>query len=136
MSDNKPEPVCKAFLVCRQVATDPQSGEAVLVGLPMDYSQRRFPAAAMVGFFARLTDARGSYEVEIQLRNADGDVVWADALPRTLDADDPLMYYDLRLNLNVVFPGPGDYEFTLALGGDVVAQQRFKVLQASKQPSA
>ncbi|HEV3144756.1 MAG TPA: hypothetical protein VGZ47_12775 [Gemmataceae bacterium] len=78
MNGNKPEPVCKAFLVCRQVATEPQSGEAVLVGLPMDYSQRRFPAAAMVGFFARLTDARGSYEVEIQLRNADGDVVWAD----------------------------------------------------------
>ena len=126
MSNGKPDPVCKAFIVCRQVVTDPQSGEAVLVGLPMGHSHHRFPTAAVLGFFVRLADARGEYEMEVQRQNSSGEVVWRDGPPEPVVMDDPLMNYDLRLNLNVVFPAPGDYEFAVALNGRDVARQRFK----------
>ena len=126
-SSNLPEPVCKAFLVCREIVTEPQTGEAVLVGLPMGHAHHRFPTAARVGFFARVTDARGVYEVEVQLQDSLGDIVWRDGPPDRLEMDDPLMYYDMRFNMNVVFPTPGEHEFVLVLGGKPVATQRFNV---------
>lgn len=126
MNPNLPEPICTAFLVCREVATDPRTGEAVLIGLPMGHAHHRFPTAARVGFFARLTDARGEYEIEVLLQNGDGETVWRDGPPGPQEMNDPLFYHDVRMNLNVVFPAPGQYEFVLAVGGRPLARQRFR----------
>lgn len=133
MTHGVPEPVCKAFLVCERVTTDPDAGRHDLLGLPMALQHHQFPTAAMLGFFARLSDAHGEYDVEIQLTDSSGEVVWRDGPPGPLAMDDSLMYYDLLFNLNVVFPSPGDYEFVLVPGGEPVARQRFKVVRESKQ---
>jgi len=127
MNAHLPDPVCKAFLVCRQVSVDPRSGECLLVGLPMGHTHHRFPCAAMVGFFARLADARGDSLLEVQLIDGEGAVVWRDGPPDPVPMPDPLVYYDFRLNLNVVFPAPGDHQFVLAVDGRPVAAQRFRV---------
>ena len=99
----------------------------------MGHVHHRFPTAAVVGFFARLADARGEYAIEVQLQDSAGEVVWSDGPPEPAMMEDPLMYYDLRLNLNVVFPAPGDYDFALVLNGHEAARQRFKTefVQAS-----
>ncbi len=92
MNQHVPEPVCKGFLVCGWAGTDPQTGESKLLCLPMAYRHQHFPCPAMLGFCARLSDARGDYEVEVQLVNSAGEVVWRDGPPGSLTMDDPLMY--------------------------------------------
>ena len=133
MPNNVPEPVCKAFIVCGRVATDPQTGQGTLIGLPMAYQHHHFPTAATLGFFARVSDARGQYDVEIQLADSSGEVVWRDGPPEPLTMNDPLMYYDFLFNLNVVFPQPGEFEFVLVLSGKPIARQRFKAVRTSGQ---
>jgi hypothetical protein len=134
MANTLPPPVCRAFLVCKQVVDDQNLGETVLVGLPRGHCHHRYPTARMLGFFARLANARGTYEVEVQLRNEDGDILWRDGPPTAWKLDDPLALYDLKLNMNVVFPETGDYEFVLSLNGDDIARQAFQAL-LSPQPA-
>ncbi len=129
MTHRVPEPVCKAFLVCGWAGTDPQTGDNNLLGLPMAYQHQHFPCPRCLDSAPRLSDARGEYEVEVRLVNSAGEVVWRDGPPGSLMMDDPLMYYDILLNLNVVFPSPGDYEFVLVVGGEPTARQRFKVVR-------
>jgi hypothetical protein len=136
MANSLPPPVCRAFLVCQQVVDDQKLGETVLVGLPRFHRHHRYPTARMFGFFARLAEARGTYEVEVQLRNEDGDIVWRDGPPTPWKLDDPLTLYDLKLNMNVVFPETGEYEFVLALNGEEIARQAFKALPAPQPTQA
>jgi hypothetical protein len=76
-----PSPECAAFLVCREILDDKKFGDVVRVGQAKSYQAQFFPAAVPVGFFIRLTEARGEYIVEVQLRDAEGEVVWRDRRP-------------------------------------------------------
>jgi hypothetical protein len=82
MSRKPPLPVCRAFLVCNQIAEDPSSRDPILVGLPRAFVSRNFPAASALGFFARLTSTHGAYQVEILLQDESGAVVWRDGPPK------------------------------------------------------
>ena len=120
-------PVCKAFLLCRETHLAPQRGDAILVGRLDAHAARAFPSAARVGFFARLTSARGSYTVEVQLHDEAGQVVWRAGPAQPWDLDDPLRAYDLTLNLLPVFLAPGAYDFVLVVDGRELARERFVV---------
>jgi hypothetical protein len=128
MSQQPPPPLCKAFLVCHRIINDTETGEAVLVGQPTAHQHHNYPTAQMMGFFARLASAHGDYLVEIQLQSGDGTVLWRDGPPDNLPMPEPLMLYDLKFNLNVVLPAPGEFEFVLTLNGNDVARQPFRAL--------
>ena len=133
-----PIPVSIAFLPCRQIVEDPSIQDTVLVGLPRMYAHHHFPSAAPLGVFARWSSAHGEYQVELQLVTPAGEVVWKEGPPEPWRMPDPLMTYDLKLTVNVVFPGPGFYDLLLLANGDEVARQRFeaKLVTAKKEPSA
>lgn len=127
MIHNHPIPLCKAFLVLRQITEDPKTLDTSLVGLVMGYHNRNFPAGSPMSFFARLTDGHGSYQVEVQLRDEEGKVVWRDGPSKPWVFSDPLRYYDLKFNMHAVFPQPGAYDFVLTANGEEIARQRFHV---------
>jgi hypothetical protein len=129
MQENLPDPICKAFLVCHRT-TETDDGESVLVGVPTAIRLAGFPAEVPLGFFARVTNARGEYSADVILETVDGELKWLGSMPGWLKMHDPLMYYDLRLNLLVEFPAPGDYQFVLKMEGHEIARQRFKAASA------
>src|SRR5262249_23110284 len=125
MSRKPPLPVCRAFLVCRQVVTDPTFGDFVLVGQPRAFISRSFPAASQYGFYARLTSGHRPYQIEGLVQDESGAVVWRDGPPEAWSMSAPLEMYDVTLNLIVVFPAPGVYDLVLTANGEEVARQRF-----------
>jgi hypothetical protein len=130
---NTPIPICKCFLTCRQVTADAKYQETCILGLSSHYEHHRFPASTTVGIFARLASAHGRYDVEIQVQALDGNVVWREGPPEPWDMDDPLFTYDLKLNINLVFPAPGTYELVLLVNGQELARERF--LARLRQPA-
>lgn len=106
MQNKLPIPVCTVFLACRQFATDGQTGDDVLIGLPRAYWGRSFPSAAQLSFFIRCTSAHGDYPVEVQLQNVEGEIVWKEGPTDLLQMPNPLEMYDLKMTVLVVFPKP------------------------------
>jgi hypothetical protein len=79
---------------------------------------RSFPTTTRTGSFTRLTSARGGYEVEVQLHDEAGQVVWREGPADPWVLDDALRAYDLTLNMTRVFLGPGAFDFVLVgIGG-------------------
>jgi hypothetical protein len=119
--------------LCREIHIDPQRGDSVLVGRIDSHATRAFPTAARIGFFTRLTSARGAYEVEVQLHDESGQVVWREGPTEPWVLDDPLRAYDLNLNLVPVFLAPGAYDFVLLVNGQELARERFVVTLVPKK---
>jgi hypothetical protein len=123
---NTPAPICKSFLTCRQVTADAKYKDTCIIGLRSNYEHHRFPASVRVGIFARLASAHGRYHVEIQVQTLEGEVVWREGPPEPWDLDDPLFTYDLKFNINLVFPAPAQYELVLLANGQELARERFQ----------
>jgi hypothetical protein len=86
-----------------------------------------------IGFFTRLTSARGAYEVEVQLHDEGGQVIWREGPEQPWMLDDPLGSFDLNLNLVPVFLAPGAYDFVLVVNGQELARERFLVTLVQKK---
>jgi hypothetical protein len=122
LMDRKPEPpICKAFLVCRQIV-----GETLtLIGQSNCHVNRRFPSGQPLAFFARLKNGRGRYAIEVQLQDADGAVLWRDGPPAPWSPASPLDTMDITLNLVPIFPGPGDYSLVLTANDEEIGREFF-----------
>jgi hypothetical protein len=136
MGDNTPEdrtvgprpptPVCKAFLVCKQIFRDERTEEYVLVSPLHQTFAPRYPLLLDLSFFARWTNAHGRYLVELQLRDLAGVVLWREEMAEPFDVADPLRVVPLYLRHHrVIFPSPGKYEFALLANGREVAADVF-----------
>jgi hypothetical protein len=80
----------------------------------------RYPVVQDLAFFARWSNAHGSYRVELQLRDLAGGVLWRDEMA------DPLQVVPLTLrHRHVRFPAPGKYEVALLANGQEVAADVF-----------
>ena len=55
----------------------------------------------------------------------EGEVVWREGPEESWNLDDPLFTYDLKFNINLVFPAPGSYELVLMVNGQELARERF-----------
>ena len=127
MNPKPPMPICKAFLVCRNI-----SGETLtLIGQSNCYVNHRFPNGFPLAFFARLTGGHGDYTIEVQLQDKHGDIFWRDGPPQSWCPKSPLETLDLTLNLTIVFPGPGDYVLVLTANGEELGREPF----AARLPS-
>ena len=74
----------------------------------------------------------GSYQLEVQQRMPDGEIVWRHALPEPTVMDDPTHYCDLTLAVTIVFPKPDEYDVVLLANNEVVCRQRFRAMLASE----
>jgi hypothetical protein len=127
MPQKPPPPLCKAFLICREIHQAPQFGDYILVGRRRSHQSHVFPTAANLPFFVQVTGAHGDYWFEVQLHDENGDVVWREGPPKPLSLPSPLVLWDMALTLNSVLPRPGDYEFVLTANGEELSRQRFEV---------
>lgn len=118
----RPTPVCKCFLLCRQIFVDPQRQDYTLVSPVHQVFSARYPLVEDLSAFARWSNAHGAYAVELQLRSLDGDVLWRQQMERPFQTHDPLQVWVLTLtHLPIRIPAPGKYEVVLLAGGQEVA---------------
>ena len=71
-----PPPVVQSFVVCREVLADARTGQHVLIQPASHVAVPQFPCVVMMSLFAEFTSGHGRYEPQLQLRDADGEVVW------------------------------------------------------------
>jgi hypothetical protein len=135
----RPTPVCKCFLLCRQIFIDPERQEYTLVSPVHQVFSARYPLVADLSVFARWANSHGAYEVGVQLRSIDGEVVWQRTLERPFEARDPLQVWILSLtHFSFVIPEPGKYEVVLLADGQEVASDvllAHRVQQAAGEPT-
>lgn len=85
-----PAPQAQAFVVCRQITHDTQTGEIVIVGPVSHVPIPAFPADIRLSVYAHVTGGHGSYPMRFELRAADGDAVWRWTAADPLNHPDPL----------------------------------------------
>jgi hypothetical protein len=120
--ERRPTPLCKCFVLCRQIFIDPVRQDYTLVSPVHQVFSPRYPLIEDLSVFARWTNAHGSYTVEVQLRSLDSDVLWRQTMEAPFEADDPLQVWIVPLHhLAVPIPDPGKYEVALLANGKEVA---------------
>jgi len=83
-----------------------------------------------VGLYFCLTDAEGTYHLEIDLVYVNTDLLVCRASLPDIAIQDRLQIADFGINLPaLLFPAPGRYEFRLRMNGRVIAQKDFHVIQ-------
>ena len=135
----RPTPVCKCFVLCRQIFVDGIRQDYTLVCPVHQVFSSRYPLTEDFSVFARWTNAHGSYTVEVQLRNLEGDVLWRQVMEAPFEAHDPLQVWIVPLShLAVTIPEPGKYELALLASGKEVASDTLhahKVRAAGSPPA-
>jgi hypothetical protein len=122
MERRPPIPVCRCFLLCRQIFVDPTRQEYTLVSPVHQVFAAQFPRVEDLSVFARWTNAHGAYAVEVQLRDLEGGVLWRQEMQQPFETSDPLQVWLLTLvHLGIPIPRPGKYEVALLANGQEVA---------------
>ncbi len=127
------KPSIQAFLVCDAVICEASTNKKTIVGTFTHIGSATFPCLVpQIGLYVCFTDADGTYEFEIDLHylNDGGNKIGGGKLPQPIVITDRLSITDIGVTLrNVIFPGPGRYEFRLLSGGQVIAVKDFTVRQ-------
>ncbi len=119
-----PAPQAQAFVACRKITNDPQTGEIVIVGPVSHVPILEFPAVIRLAIYAHVTGGHGTYPLAFILRAADGEAVWRKDAVSPLHHPDPLMVAQLVFEeLRVSVPKPGRYDLALLTGSDEIASQ-------------
>ena len=137
MTDVSP-PSVQAFLVCDCVIEDSLTKKKSLIGLFSHLQSVTFPFQHhQLGLYFCITDAEGTYHVEIDLVYVNTDqLVCRASLPEVV-VGDRLQISDFGINIPaLLFPAPGRYEFRLRMNGRMIAQKDFHVVQVAAPPGA
>src|SRR5262249_5285904 len=84
----RPVPVCKCFVLCRQVFVDPMRQDYTVVSPVHQVFPAQYPGEEQLAVFARWANAHGSYEVEVQLRSLESEVLCSCKMEKPFRADD------------------------------------------------
>jgi hypothetical protein len=122
MERQPPIPLCKCFILCKQIFIDKVRQDYTLVCPTHQIFSSRFPTVEDLSVFARWTNSHGSYAVGVQLRSLEGDLLWQQEMERPFETFDPLQVWLLTLpHLAIPIPNPGKYEIALLANGQEVA---------------
>ena len=126
-----PNPSIQAFLVCDSVIEDSLTKKKSLIGIFTHLQAVTFPFQHhQVGLYFCLTDAEGTYHLEIDLVYVNTDQLVCRASLPDIAIQDRLQIADFGINLPaLLFPAPGRYEFRLRMNSRVIAQKDFHVIQ-------
>ena len=136
MTDVSP-PSVQAFLVCDCVIEDSLTKKKSLIGLFSHLQSVTFPFQHhQLGLYFCITDAEGTYRVEVDLMFVNTDQLVCRASLPDIVIGDRLQISDFGINIPaLLFPAPGRYEFRLRMNGRMIAQKDFHVVQVSATPS-
>ena len=116
--ERRPTPVCKCFVLCRGLFVDPARQEYTIVSPVHQVFAPHYPLVEDFSVFARWTNAHGSYAIEVQLRNLEGDVLCSCKMKAPFEAHDPLQIWMIPLHhLPFQIPAPGKYEVAMLANG-------------------
>jgi len=137
MTDS-PTPSIQAFLVCDSVIEDSLTKKKSLIGLFTHLQAMTFPFQHhQLGLYFCMTDAEGTYRVEIDLMFVNTDQLVCRASLPDIVIGDRLQISDFGINIPaLLFPAPGRYEFRLRMNGRMIAQKDFHVIQVPAPPGA
>jgi hypothetical protein len=124
MTGRLPTPQVQAFVVCRQITRDDNTGEFVIVGPVSHVPIPTFPAEIRLAVYAHATGGHGTYTLDLELRAAAGDVVWRWRPVDPLHQPDPLVPTQVAFSeVRVLVDQPGRYDMVLLAAGDDIASQ-------------
>lgn len=137
MTDVSP-PSVQAFLVCDCVIEDSLTKKKSLIGLFTHLQSVTFPFQHhQLGLYFCMTDAEGTYRVEIDLMFVNTDQLVCRASLPDIVIGDRLQISDFGINIPaLLFSAPGRYEFRLRMNGHMIAQKDFHVVQVPAPPGA
>ncbi|ODT44261.1 MAG: hypothetical protein ABS70_05955, partial [Nitrospira sp. SCN 59-13] len=121
----------QAFLVCDSVIEDSLTKKKSLIGIFTHLQAVTFPFQHhQLGLYFCLTNAEGTYHLEIDLVYVNTDQLVCRASLPDIAIHDRLQIADFGINIPaLLFPAPGRYEFRLRMNGRVIAQKDFYVIQ-------
>ena len=133
-----PNPSVQAFLVCDSIIEDSLTKKKSLIGIFTHLQAVTFPFHhQQLGLYFCMTDAEGTYQVEIDLVYVNTDQLVCRASLPNIVIGDRLQISDFGINMPaLLFPAPGRYEFRLRMNSRVIAQKDFHVIQLSAPPGA
>jgi hypothetical protein len=107
-------PSVLAILICDSIIVDSQTGKQSVIGIFDNIHAPKAPFFQQVGFYARVTDAKGQYKFTVRIVYLGDEEKVIGGLETTGVARDRLEPLNLALNLPPVqFPEFGRYEFQL-----------------------
>ena len=135
---DRPHPSIQAFLVCDSVIEDSLTKKKSLIGIFTHLQAVTFPFQHhQLGLYFCLTDAEGTYHLEIDLVYVNTDQLVCRASLPDIAIHDRLQIADFGINIPaLLFPAPGRYEFRLRMNSRVIAQKDFHVIQMPTPPAA
>lgn len=129
---DQPRPSVLAVLLCDQIVVDRDSNKHSLIGVFDTLNVERPPALhQQLGFYARMTDAEGTYVFRLSVAYISGDVEKELAVIKIeMTIPDRLKAFDLAINLPPAsFPFLGRYEFRLSHDGLVLGHATMDVVE-------
>lgn len=95
------------------------SGEFLLIGPSTGATVPGFPALLRVALYIKLTGAHGTYQLAVDLRDQDGQLVAHQEGHAPLSQPDPLTSMQISWrDVNFWFPHPGRYDLILLANGE------------------
>ena len=107
MARQLPQPQVQAFLTCREILDNTRTGEYVLIG-PFTYvPAAEFPINLRASLYIQFKGGHGKYELDLQMRDLEGDVSWRCQLGE-LNHSDPLLPFKIAIHDAIIaVPKPG-----------------------------
>ena len=123
-------PKLNAMLICDYVITEQTTNKKSLIGIFENINAAEFPCVHPCLFvYVKMTEARGSYHIRLELADLQDDKVIAQAkMPNEISIPDPLMAHEIVFSLRgLAFPHAGDYEFRVFANDQIFGQKSFRV---------
>jgi hypothetical protein len=119
-------PICKSFLLCRQIFQDESTGEYLLLGPTNQIVALQYPILADLSVFMHWTSAHGTYRLELQVLDLEGNIVWNNEFEDLYEATDPLKPTLIKLlHLDIPWPRPGKYDVVVLANDEEVVRDVF-----------
>lgn len=125
-----PKPIVVGLTLCDQVIVEERTQKVSIIGSFTGLGATAFPAhVPPFSVMAVLTDGLGNGRIELVVRHVESnEEVYAHRADLVFSDKVAEVTYHLRLR-QLVFPAPGNYQFTLLLDGEWMAQRRLRVYQ-------
>jgi len=122
----------KAVLICDQIIHEYGTNKKSLIGIFQDIHLPQFPFRyPSIAVYVNLTDAHGKYVLELRLVSAVDGTEIGRAQTSPVEIDSPLRTCEFALQIhNLLFRGPGMYEFQVFANQELLATKAFHVKQA------
>jgi hypothetical protein len=115
------KPVVLSFLLCRDLIVDARTSEVALLRPFYEVVGTAFPLLVSVSVYSTWREVEGTYQLQSQLLDPEGEVAWSYTEANPLVGRDRFTVHQIILHpLRLVVPEPRMYDFILTANGEEV----------------